>query len=314
MTISDGVFKSPIRWCVSSTTQVPCQVVCKPLDTTQRSTLNVPVGSLVLQDRAFYRAVTLLPNNGCVTCGKDGLLSRCSGCHCALYCSTVCQTTDWPTHKDVCGKRLSLKFLALLAVVSNEFRAAYDVLLAATPAMLQTHSFQVTDSPSSSPSKSHSPQKLSPSPLSASSTSAVDELASLPTKLSARLDGERKEMLSNAKSLAKKEQIELAFSNCNKLFRNLSTTLESSDRRFRTPAIFSESNGEGFEVFWYPGLTVVVRATSVRCYDGKSPTPCVDLSSLPGTVFDAVSNWLCQQYDFDTVPIDEETDTEVEDL
>lgn len=175
----------------------------------------------------------------------------------------------------------------------------------------------VTDSPSSSPSKNQSPQKLSPSPLSSSSVSTMEELlALLPTKLRARLDSERKEMLNNAKSLLirKGEQIEQAFNNCIKLFRNLSTILESLDRRFRTPAIFSENNGEGFEIVWYPGLTLLVRATSIRCYDGKSPTPQVDLSSSISTAFDQVSNWLQQQSDFDTVPIDEETDPEVEDL
>lgn len=169
----------------------------------------------------------------------------------------------------------------------------------------------VIDSSAASPSKSHSPQKLSPSPLSVSSVSpTLDEFAMLPTKLRLRLDGERSEMVNDAKSSQKKAQIELAFNNCVKLFKTLSAAHEATSRRFRTPAIFCESNGEGFEVVWYPGLTVLVRATSIRCYDGNSPTPGVDLSSSISTVFDQVSNWLRNQSDFERVPIDEETDTE----
>lgn len=165
-------------------------------------------------------------------------------------------------------------------------------------------------SPPSSPSKQQvSPLSSTSSPQSASSV-LMDDISMLP-KLRMRLERARTEMQSEG---SKKEQIEIAFGYCSKFLQALSTMLRLSGFRFRTPAIFSESNGEGFEVVWYPGYTVLVRATSLRCYDGKSPTSVLDLSFSMDAVFDRVSSWLRQQPDFATVPVDEESDTDVDEL
>ena len=41
----------------------------------------------------------------CPCCGKQGTL-RCSKCNKVYYCSPVCQSRDWPSHKQVCGRQL----------------------------------------------------------------------------------------------------------------------------------------------------------------------------------------------------------------
>ncbi|KAJ7911334.1 hypothetical protein B0H13DRAFT_2328417 [Mycena leptocephala] len=40
----------------------------------------------------------------CYKCFKeeDAALSKCSSCKRVVYCSTACQSTDWPTHKGIC--------------------------------------------------------------------------------------------------------------------------------------------------------------------------------------------------------------------
>lgn len=38
----------------------------------------------------------------CVKCHKDAPKSRCNACKNIHYCSTACQTSDWPLHKSVC--------------------------------------------------------------------------------------------------------------------------------------------------------------------------------------------------------------------
>lgn len=42
------------------------------------------------------------PNIKCGVCGATRQLNRCSGCHRAQYCSSICQKKHWPSHKAHC--------------------------------------------------------------------------------------------------------------------------------------------------------------------------------------------------------------------
>ena len=45
------------------------------------------------------------PKTGvCVRCAVPSAERRCSRCKIAVYCSSLCQRQDWPTHKITCGK------------------------------------------------------------------------------------------------------------------------------------------------------------------------------------------------------------------
>ncbi|KAK7007853.1 MYND-type domain-containing protein [Favolaschia claudopus] len=43
----------------------------------------------------------------CLVCctNGEGVMNRCAGCRLALYCSTICQSREWPDHKRICRLR-----------------------------------------------------------------------------------------------------------------------------------------------------------------------------------------------------------------
>lgn len=42
---------------------------------------------------------------GCSFCKKNAeKMTKCGGCHAAYYCDRSCQKSDWPEHKERCGK------------------------------------------------------------------------------------------------------------------------------------------------------------------------------------------------------------------
>lgn len=44
----------------------------------------------------------------CANCGSKENLSRCGACKGAYYCGRICQTEDWPEHKEDCPKMKEL--------------------------------------------------------------------------------------------------------------------------------------------------------------------------------------------------------------
>ncbi|KAI6156293.1 hypothetical protein EDD17DRAFT_1489556 [Pisolithus thermaeus] len=47
-----------------------------------------------------------MPVQSCSKCFREGSpqqLMRCSRCKTSVYCSSICQSTDWPTHKSRCS-------------------------------------------------------------------------------------------------------------------------------------------------------------------------------------------------------------------
>lgn len=47
---------------------------------------------------------------------------KCAGCKASSYCSTICQTKDWPTHKNICS---DLKLESTLARAAALIQDAY---------------------------------------------------------------------------------------------------------------------------------------------------------------------------------------------
>ncbi|KAH6903064.1 hypothetical protein BKA70DRAFT_1567012 [Coprinopsis sp. MPI-PUGE-AT-0042] len=58
----------------------------------------VPLGPIPMEEVG-----RLTSEAGCDVCGRSSNAnSRCTQCLAAVYCSSECQTRDWPSHKDVC--------------------------------------------------------------------------------------------------------------------------------------------------------------------------------------------------------------------
>ena len=43
-----------------------------------------------------------LPRNACSYCNTAGPQGACQRCNMAMYCSTICQRSDWSKHKNIC--------------------------------------------------------------------------------------------------------------------------------------------------------------------------------------------------------------------
>lgn len=48
-----------------------------------------------------FCGISMLVKKRCFVCHKRDA-KKCSGCHCAYFCSRECQNTAWPTHKHLC--------------------------------------------------------------------------------------------------------------------------------------------------------------------------------------------------------------------
>ncbi|KAJ6503906.1 hypothetical protein C8R45DRAFT_974061 [Mycena sanguinolenta] len=89
--------------------------------------------------RALRKAITTY----CSACGKSEEelgggrpLRKCGQCHSATYCSTQCQTRDWPEHKGTCGNENRISKLVkslmvnplLMRQLHSCFILAFDLL------------------------------------------------------------------------------------------------------------------------------------------------------------------------------------------
>ena len=48
------------------------------------------------------------PPDICSNCDKEGDFKKCTGCKFARNCSKKCQSTDWPSHRELCKAIQSL--------------------------------------------------------------------------------------------------------------------------------------------------------------------------------------------------------------
>lgn len=67
------------------------------------------------------------------------------------------------------------------------------------------------------------------------------------------------------------------------------------EKRLRTPAIAAAYGGV-FEIVWWPAITIFVRSTSVRCFDGRTPHPRLEYefaaSRMPAAALEGIAQWL----------------------
>lgn len=137
------------------------------------------------------------------------------------------------------------------------------------------------------PTLTHS--SLSTSPLGSASPQQLQP------RWQRRLNAQLSRALVHAQDAADvKRDTEGSFMVAQSLLMSLSSL--QPQKRLQTPAIATAYGGL-FEIGWWPSVTVFVRPRSVRCFDGKSPSPAYeaeigDGSILPPSSFVAMAEWL----------------------
>lgn len=162
-----------------------------------------------------------------------------------------------------------------------------------------------------SPTKSPSCEDASVSPAGVT----AHLLSHVPAKQSQRLHSARQGLSEQLEGNIL-PKVELAYCQALHILNHLNRGFALAGRRFRTaPAILGDERAAGFEVVWYPGLTMIIGPSFVRCFDGKRPEPQLSWNQTPladGNL-DQILDWLRRQSKLPVEDAEEKTDEDTDD-